>query len=166
MHPVEKTKIDKQNKDTKVVPDTSLHLIIVYSYLSYFTALLLGILFDFLFPHKFFEESIMTPVGFVLLISASFLIFWAQKSSRNFNDDDTTKESFCNGPYYFLRMPTYLGLFLLVLGFGMIVNATFVILFSIFSFLFSKLLFVRKEETLLENKYGNQYLEYKKSVRF
>lgn len=166
MRSTEKNENNKQDIGVKDSPGKSVHLILAYSYLFYFTALLFGILFDFLFPRKLFTESVMTPIGFIFLILASFLIIWAQMSSRNFNDNDLTKDAFRNGPYSFVRMPTHLGLFLLILGFGMVVNATFVILFSILSFLAAKLFFVRKEESILENQYGNQYLEYKKSVRF
>ena len=49
--------------DAKVSSDKSIHLVLAYSYLLYFTALLLGLLFDFILYHKnlvTFERSKQT----------------------------------------------------------------------------------------------------------
>lgn len=58
------------------------------------------------------------------------------------------------------------GLFILMLGFGILINAIFVILFSIVSFVVAKFIFLKKEENILAGKYGAPYMEYKKSVKF
>src|SRR3989338_8719819 len=58
------------------------------------------------------------------------------------------------------------GLFFLMLGFGVITNSFFVIVFSIISFLTAKFIFIEKQEKMLEEKYGTHYTEYKKSVKF
>ena len=105
-------------------------------------------------------------MGFIFLIFGTFLVFWAQKTSRHLNIENITKETFCHGPYRYTRSPTHWGLFLLMLGFGMIANAFFIVLFSIISFLITKLVFLKKEEKVLAAKYGTPYLEYKKSVKF
>ncbi|MFZ2205698.1 MAG: methyltransferase [Minisyncoccia bacterium] len=162
----EKTQTNICSPDTKASSNKNIHIIFAYSYIFYFTALLLGVFFDFIFPYKFFDQSIMTPVGFVLLVLSSVLILWAQRTLRDFKKETVTKEAFCHGPYYFTRTPTYFGLFLLILSFGFIVNATFVILFSVISFFITKSVFSRKEELILVDKYGTPYLEYKKLFRF
>lgn len=166
MHPDNQTQTNKHSIGSKAIPDKSVHLILAYSYLFYFTTLLVGVLFDFLYPHRFFQTSVMAPVGFVLLFLSTLLILWAQRTSRSYKKETVCKEIFCNGPYSFTRIPTHLGLFLMVLGFGMIINATFVILFSIVSFFATKFFFLRKEELILADKYSDSYLEYKKLVRF
>jgi protein-S-isoprenylcysteine O-methyltransferase Ste14 len=83
-----------------------------------------------------------------------------------FKSELVTKETFCRGPYCYTRSPTHFGLFLLIIGFGFVLNAFFVVLFTFFCFLITKITFVKKQEKLLEEKYGTAYTEYKKSVKF
>jgi protein-S-isoprenylcysteine O-methyltransferase Ste14 len=60
----------------------------------------------------------------------------------------------------------HLGLSLLLLGLGLILNAFFVVLTTLTSFMIGKFIFQSREERALEKKYGIHYTEYKKSVRF
>ena len=147
-------------------PKSKVHHILAHSYVVYFVLFLVGVCLDFIFKIKIFENSIMVPVGIIFLIFASFLIFWAQKTSRNLNIKNLSTESFYKGPYRYTRSPTHLGLFFLVLGFGIIANAFFVILATLISFIISKFVFLDKEEQILAEKYRIPYLEYKKMVRF
>lgn len=158
--------MDSENKTEKQKPRPRVHTILAYSYLFYFVALLIGILLDFIFSFEIFNQFAMTLIGFFFLLIASFLILWAQRTSRNFNKENLTKETFSKGPYYFTRTPTHWGLAMLMFGFGVIANAVFIILFTIISFIVTKLVFLKREEAILVKKYGAPYLEYKKSVRF
>ncbi len=166
MHSTKQEEAEGHSMGAKVAQKTSVHTILAQSYTIYFLALLFGIFFDFLFPRKLFEQSTLVPVGAVIIVLSTCLIFWAQTTSRNLKKETLTKESFCSGPYCFTRIPTHLGLFLLMLGFGLVMNATFIILFTVLSFLVTKLIFTKMEEVMLADKYGAPYLEYKKSVRF
>ena len=150
---------------SQTTPRKSAHQILAHSYLVYLLALLLGLLFYVFFPIKIFDQPALLYFGSVLLILATMLIFSAQKASKNFNRENVNKESFCHGPYCFTRSPTHWGLFILLLGFGIIINSFFVVVFTIASFLLTKFVFLRKEEKVLEEKYGAPYLEYKKIVR-
>ncbi len=141
------------------------HKILVHSYLVYFSLFLLGVALDIVFKLKIFESSVMLPAGFSILILATILIFWAQKTSRSLDKENITKETFCKGPYCYTRNPTHWGLFFLMLGFGVIANAFFVILFTLLSFVVTRYVFLRKEERILAEKYGAPYLEYKESVK-
>src|SRR3989338_4097171 len=75
------------------------HRILAHSYTVYFIFLLISVLLDFVFQFKIFTSPIMIPTGVALLILASFLIIWAQYSSRKINTENVTKETFCRGPY-------------------------------------------------------------------
>jgi len=108
----------------------------------------------------------MVPMGISLIFLASLFILWAQKTSRNLKKENLTKESFYKGPYCFTRSPTHLGLFLLMLGFGIMNSSTLIVIFSIFSFIITRLVYLQKEEKILEKKYGAPYIEYKKLVQF
>jgi len=105
------------------------------------------------------------PLGGSLIVLSSILIFWAQGTSRNLKKENITKETFCKGPYCYTRSPTHWGLFFLMIGFGIITNAIFVILTTLISFLVSRFIFLEKEERILAEKYGTPYLEYKKAVK-
>ena len=142
------------------------HRILAHSYSLYFILFLIGFLLDILYPIKIFESNVIKYFGFLLLLFASYLIFWAQKTSRNLNKENLTMDSFRRGPYYFTRSPTHLGIFLLIIGFGMVANTIFVIFFSVVAFFVTKLVFLKEQEMLLEERYGEPYREYKKIVRF
>ncbi len=141
------------------------HRILANSYTFYFILFLAGVLLDFIFPIKIFSNSDIVLFGVILLIFSTLLIIWAQKSSRNLDIKNLSKETFCKGPYCYTRSPTHWGLFFLILGFGIVANAFFVVLTTVISFVISKLVFVRKQENVLAQKYGAPYLEYKKSVK-
>lgn len=144
----------------------SVHEVLAHSYFVYFLLFLLGIFLDLVFHFKTFNSYIMIPIGSILIFFASLLIFWAQITTQNLTKETLTKETFFQGPYKFTRIPTHIGLFILMLGFGILINATFIVIFSIIFFIFNKIIFLRKEEKILEEKYGAPYIEYKKLVRF
>ena len=145
----------------------TVHHVLAHSYSFYFLLFIIGIVLDFFYPITIFRDSIWRSVGFLILILASLLILWAQKTSRDLaKTEKKDKEAFCRGPYCYSRSPTHWGLFLLTLGFSIIADAGFVAIFTIIAFVISKLIFLRKEEAILAAKYGTPYLEYKKSVRF
>lgn len=141
--------------------------VLAHSHSVYFILFLIGVTLDLVFPIKIFTNSIlMMPAGFFFLIFGTTLIVWAERSSHNFKNGVISKENFCSGPYCFTRSPTHWGIFLLIIGFGFIVNAFFVVLFALISLLIEKFIFQSKAEKVLAEKYGAPYLEYKKMVRF
>ena len=142
------------------------HIVLANSYSVFFLLFLVGVFLDLIFNFKILNFSFMVSVGMVFILLATLLILWAQKTSRNLKIENLTKESFCKGPYCFTRSPTHWGLFFLMFGFGIMINAVFVIVFSVISLIFGKFVFLKKEETILERKYGVPYIEYKKSVKF
>ena len=160
----------ESNSNTKTVYRQRVHTVLAHSYVFYLFAFLAGLFLDFIFPVKFFKQPALSILGGGLIILATFLIFWAQKASRDFKKEKKsnllTKKIFCRGPYRFTRGPTHLGLLLLILGFGLFVNAFFIVVFALVSFIVTKLVFLKKEEMILGEKYGDPYLEYKKLVRF
>jgi len=149
----------KENYKDKV------HGVLANSYSLYFTLFLIGVFFDIVYPIKILQYSLSSSFGAIFIIIGSLLIYWAQKTSRNLKKEEITKDTFYKGPYRFSRSPTHWGLFFLMAGFGIMVNAFFVILFALLAFFISKLVFLRKEEVILVKKYGEPYLEYKKRVK-
>lgn len=144
----------------------SVHWVSAHSYVMYFVLFLVGFSLDMVFKFKIFPDSTMMPIGTVFLVLATMLIFWTERSSIHLGTENITKESFCRGPYCYTRVPIHWGLFLLMFGFGLLINAFFVIVSTIVSFLIGKFVFQKKAERILEKKYGAHYIEYKKLVRF
>lgn len=142
------------------------HKVLAHSYSFYFILFLFGIMLDFIFRVKIFTNPIMAPLGMTILSLATFLILWAQHTSHHLKKENMTHHVFYQGPYKYTRSPTHLGLFLLMLGFGIMTNAFFVVMFSFIAFFVSKFIFLEKEESILAEKYGSHYLEYKKRVKF
>ena len=156
---------DKIIKNKNKSFQDTVHHVLARSYSSYLLFFIIGVLLEFVFPIHIFKGEEVVEIGIMILIFASILILWAQNTSRHLNQENITKETFLGGPYSFTRSPTHWGLFFLIFGFGIMMNSLFIILFAIISIFVAKLFFLRREEKLLADKYGNPYMEYKKIVR-
>ncbi len=152
--------------DTTQIPSHHIHIILAHSYSLYFAGFLLGIILDFFFPLNIFHQALVAPLGVALLVAGPALIFWAQRTTRDYKKDGTiTKEVFSKGPYCYSRSPTHAGIMFLMLGFGLAANAFFIVVFTLISAVVTRFTFLRKEEAILEKKYGAPYLAYKKEVK-
>lgn len=163
--------MESLNKDEQLAGSEqgkyTMHHVLAHSYSVYFILLLVGVTLDLIFKFKIFTDSIMVPVGFLFLVLASIIIFWAQKTGRDLRKVGEVKtEHFCHGPYCYTRIPTQWGLFFLMLGFGIITNSFFIILSTIISFSIFKFIFIGKHDRILIEKYGTAYREYQKLVKF
>ena len=156
---------DNKENTTQTLPESTVHHVLAHSYTFFFFFFLIAVFFDSMFPIRVFKSSYMVPIGFSILVLASLLILWAQKTSRNLQVENLSKETFSKGPYRYTRSPTHWGLFFLVFGFGVIINAIYIVIFSLIALFVSRLFFLKKEEEILAKKYGAPYLEYQKSVK-
>ncbi|MCF7833778.1 MAG: hypothetical protein K9L98_00170 [Candidatus Pacebacteria bacterium] len=153
--------MDKNTKNKSPI-----HKILVHSYLFYFIFFLAGIFFDMLFPTKIIDYTYVKAIGFLLIGMATFLVVWAQSSSRELNIEKLSKNVFCKGPYKFLSNPTHLGISLLLFGFGLISGAVYMLIATVLYFILAHFIFIKKQDTVLEAKYGKHFKEYKKTVKF
>ena len=152
--------------DEEHIYKKKVHRVLAQSYSVYLVSFLVGISLDIIFQLKIFNVQAIVFLGPALLVFATILIFWAQKTSNSLHKKAISKENFCRGPYCYTRSPTHWGLFFLVIGFGIVINAVFVVLFTLVAFLVTRLIFLDKQEKILEEKYGTHYAEYKKLVKF
>jgi len=143
-----------------------IHRVSAHSYLVYLALVLVGTVLDLTFRVRIFTEEATVFIGPLLVLGATLWILWTVRFSQNPDPENVSKESFARGPYGYTRSPTQWGLFFLMLGFGIILNATFVILFTLVAFLLIRIVFLKRREDLLEERYGVHYTEYKKSVHF
>ncbi|MES2416375.1 MAG: methyltransferase [Patescibacteria group bacterium] len=152
---------DQQNGHKKHV----IHSILAHSYLLYFFCFLVGFILDDIFVLQPFDSNFAKPLGLIWMVLSSLFILWAQKTSRNLKIHNISADTFAKGPYKATRIPTHVGLTFLLIGFGIFDNLPFVILTTILSFVITKYTLIKKEEKLLEQKYGEPYAEYKKNVK-
>lgn len=160
----------KKEVSSDPVSNYMVHRVLAHSYFAYLTLFLLGVILDIFFPIKLFKDIHAEPIGIFLLFLGTVLILWAQYSSHKHKEhrkdpSNLPQGVFHKGPYKYTRMPTHFGLFATMLGFGFVINATFIITTTLVSFLLTKFVFVNKQEKILAEKYGNEYHNYKKNVK-
>jgi len=130
-------------------------------------AIVFGLLIDNFWNYRF-DFPWLETAGVVFLVLAPMLIFWAQHSSystfKTKKVFDVETKDFHVGPYHFIRHPTYLGLFCLVLGFGFFAHSLSVLILNVIGFMIVNIFILPREEGVLETKYGEKYLSYKKET--
>ena len=157
-----------EETEQKINKGGMVHIILAHSYLVFLVAIVLGVFLDTYLDKKMFSDNIYQYIGVFMLFISSMLIYWAQKSTSNYQQravKDESRSRFEFGPYKYLRSPTHFGLFIMTLGFSLIINSFFGVILTLVAYTITKLLFLKKEEKLLEQKYGQVYVDYKKKVR-
>lgn len=77
---------------------------------------------------------------------------------------DPPKEFVARGPYAYVRNPMYIGGFFLLVGFGLYQRSSSILVFAIVLSLLFHLFVLLIEEPGLEKRFGESYVDYKKSV--
>lgn len=156
------------------INDTSLrygmvHFILSHSYSIFLFAVILGAIFHMIFFVNFFSAPIYPYIGLIMIITGSALIYWAQSTSsctrKEVDKGQKTVRDFERGPYRYSRSPTHIGLTVMTLGLSLILNSFFTFIFIVIASVISKLIFLKEEEVILEERYGQVYCDYKKKVR-
>ncbi|MGI9118129.1 MAG: methyltransferase family protein [Minisyncoccia bacterium] len=149
------------------IPKTA-HAVLTESYLVYVIVAIPALIVSAFYPTATGLIGLM-PLGVLLLLLAPILILWAQNASEHFRDkkniNDLTPSDFMHGPYKFIRFPTHLGLFLLMVGLSIVIGSFVVFCGALFAQIISHLVFLPNEDKLLVEKYGDPYRGYKKIVR-
>ncbi len=147
-----------------------IHQVLAHSYLVFLMSVIVAIIIDAFVPVRIFPDGIQN-VGIVFILLATLLILWAQHTSNGKSKifkspENVNTDHFCGGPYKYMRSPTHVGLGLLLLGYGFLMNSIIVAGVAFISFFVTRFIFIRKEECLLEETYGASYADYKKKVKF
>ncbi|MDQ5953082.1 MAG: hypothetical protein QG551_310 [Patescibacteria group bacterium] len=141
-----------------------------YSISIFALGLFAGVLLDIFFPYHFMSEPLNKTIGLLTVILATTLIYWSEKHGNEYSKkrkggEVSHVDHMRSGPYKYTRNPKYLGLALLLIGLGIILNSLFIILSSVASGLIIHFFFITKEEALLTERHGEIYKEYKGKVR-
>lgn len=162
--------LENQPLSTETVADNSkIHSILAYSYSIYFLFFLTGIVFDTFFPIRIFGQY-MFLVGVALILWATILVVWAQHTSsileaKKKKGVALEYRDFHSGPYRFTRRPTHVGLAMLLVGFGFLINSIIIVVLTGIPFLITHFVHLQKMEDILQGKYGELYKRYKDKMK-
>lgn len=159
---------ETKKEETNILKGSAMvHFILSHSYSVFLFAVVLGVIFDTFIPINIYQSQTYQYIGFVMIVLGSLLIYWAQSTSSKTKKEmeEGASRDFARGPYKYSRNPTHIGLAVMTLGLGFLINSLFSVIFIIIAFLVTKSVFIKKEEGILEEKYGQTYCDYKKKVR-
>jgi protein-S-isoprenylcysteine O-methyltransferase Ste14 len=143
------------------------HFVLSSSYSMFLIAVVLGLTCDIFFSFKIFTKPYQ-DFGALMIVAGTALIYWSQLTSSATRKKTLHKvmeaSDFEHGPYRFSRNPTHIGLTIMTLGLAYLLNSFFTVIFVIIASFITKFIFLRKEEAILQERYGKPYADYKQKV--
>jgi protein-S-isoprenylcysteine O-methyltransferase Ste14 len=135
-------------------------------------ALVVGLLLGWAWPLPLVPEGFrhavrlggLFLVGSWLALAISAVVTFRRAGTTPNPTKPSTALAF-GGPYRITRNPMYLGLVLLVLGAGLVMNSIWLVLLAAPVAFLLRNAVILKEERYLERKFGAAYLDYKQRVR-
>tara|TARA_B100001029_G_scaffold79282_1_gene64988 strand:- start:647 stop:1123 length:477 start_codon:yes stop_codon:yes gene_type:complete len=108
-------------------------------------------------------------IGFLIMGLALVIFFYTYVTFSNNHEEihpkTITTQIFTGGTYSFSRNPIYLSFVMMLLGCGIAFNSLWYIYLSIINIILLQYGIIVPEEKYLEKEFGDDYLNYKKSVR-
>ena len=138
--------------------------------LVFLGALVIGVILNIVRPLPIFTDGQIGDVlGLLLTISSAALAFWAFRTMLRAGEQPDpavpTKSIIRQGPFGRTRNPIYISFALFDLGVALLLNNLWMLLALVPLMLYVDRGIVRREEGTLEQKFGQEYLDYKASVR-
>lgn len=134
----------------------------------FFICLVIAVLLHFFLP---ITQLINYPVnwsGLLFILAGGILNIWAdrlfKKNNTAVKPDETPTSFIKNGPFRFSRNPMYLGMVLLLLGIGLVLGSASSFLGAILFIAAMELRFIRQEEKIMAEIFGDEFETYKKKV--
>jgi protein-S-isoprenylcysteine O-methyltransferase Ste14 len=131
--------------------------------------LAIGLLLHFIFPVNVLPRMIAIASGTVVLVGAALIAVSAFRAMRRaqtaVNPSLPTTAIVSDGAFSFSRNPIYLSLTLLYVGISLLFNAPWALLLLLPLIVVVQNGVIKREERYLEQKFGDEYLRYKASVR-
>ncbi|MGH6829753.1 MAG: methyltransferase family protein, partial [Methylocella sp.] len=131
--------------------------------------LVLGFGLDMIWPAAFLPEGWGLPLGLIVIFAAvNIKLFAVREMVRVKTNLDIRKPATdiaTSGLYSVTRNPLYIGMILLNIGIGCIVNSLWIFLLSAVLAATLQRGVIEPEEAYLEQKFGDKYLRYKAKVR-
>ena len=153
----------------KEIPERDAPGVIAKPPFIYLGFLALGLVLDWLWPYPLLSETLRYIFGGALiglglaLALASIRCFKA--AGTNFDTHKPATAILTEGPYQISRNPIYIGLTAIYAGIGIALDAPWVWVLLIPTLVVMHYGVIAREERYLERKFGQEYLDYKASVR-
>lgn len=117
-----------------------------------------------------FDIGVARIVGLVPIVLGVAICFWCSHSFVFFGKGTPipltpTKELVVTGLYRFVRNPIHIGAFLILIGEALLFQSKGLFIYFLVMFWVINLQVLAVEEPYLENKFGETYKRYRKSVR-
>jgi len=98
-------------------------------------------------------------------LTAGLAFYYMIKAGTNVDVRKPANTIVTESVYSYSRNPMYLSMVILLIAFTFLVNALWIAILIPFFMMVMQKGVIEREETYLENKFGEKYLDYKKRVR-
>jgi len=135
----------------------------------FFVSVAIMVLFHFLIPVFVIARYPWNLLGIIPLVTGVFLNL---KADAAFKREQTTVKPFersralvTTGVFQISRHPMYLGMVLILLGIAILMGSLAPLVVIVIFAALMELVFVRTEERMLEERFGPEWIAYRKNVR-
>jgi protein-S-isoprenylcysteine O-methyltransferase Ste14 len=137
--------------------------------LIYLTFLGVGFGMDFLIPVPILPNQVQYALGGTILVGSflimPFVLSRFRRAKTTFDARKGATALITTGPYRYTRNPSYISLTMLQLGIGIAADNIWVLAGLVPAVLMTHYGVILKEEKYLDEKFGEAYRDYKRSVR-
>lgn len=127
--------------------------------------LLVGVALHVIYPRSLFKPTWLKHyLGWPPLLLGILLAAWAVAAIEDIDINRPTR-IIVSGPYRFSRNPMYVAWTLIYTGIAVLVNTWWPFIFLSMIWVFTHYFVVRREEQRLEQDFGDEYRQYRDSVR-
>jgi protein-S-isoprenylcysteine O-methyltransferase Ste14 len=127
------------------------------------------VLFNYLIPVMIIFAPPYSYTGAVVMIPGLGIMMWAARvfhtAGTGFRLQEGGSVLVTSGPFRFSRNPIYLGMLVWLIGFAILLGSLIVVIFPLLFFLLAHFLLIPIEERKMEQRFGSQFIEYRKRVR-
>lgn len=124
---------------------------------------------NFIVPIRELISSPINYIGIVFIVFGAIINLWADKIFKKYNttvkpDEKPAKLIDC-GPFRISRHPMYLGMTSILLGTAVLLGSLIAFIFPVIFFFIIHYQYISKEEKMMEDEFGQLYIDYKNKVR-
>jgi protein-S-isoprenylcysteine O-methyltransferase Ste14 len=134
----------------------------------FFIYLIISILLHYVLPIAQIINSPANWLGFIFFAIGSLLNIWAdqimKKNKTTVKPLEKPSVLIQTGPFKISQNPMYLGIAVLLIGAGFILGSVTSFVGIILFIAAMEVVFIPKEEKILQEQFGEEYLKYKKKV--
>jgi len=106
------------------------------------------------------------PVGMFLIIWANYTLLWIGRIGFKDREPMQRPSSLVLvGPFRFTRNPIYFGCLLMIFGLVIVWSSIVTAFLLIVIYIIFRFVFIKREEVILEEEFGEEYRDFKKRVR-